>query len=52
MFPVPAQVQDDRARLRSGLLKSLSLIALITLPATAFCVVFADELVDLLLGDN
>ena len=52
MFPVLAQVQDDRARLRSGLLKSLSLIALITLPATAFCVVFADELVDLLLGDN
>jgi PST family polysaccharide transporter len=52
LFPVLAQVQDDRERLRSGLLKALSVIALLTLPASAFCVVFADELVDLLLGDT
>jgi O-antigen/teichoic acid export membrane protein len=52
MFPVLAQVQDDREKLRTGLLKSLSIIALMTLPASAFCIVFADELVDLLLGDN
>jgi O-antigen/teichoic acid export membrane protein len=50
MFPVLAQVQDDREKLGRGLLKSLSLIALITLPVSAFCIVFADELVRVLLG--
>jgi O-antigen/teichoic acid export membrane protein len=50
LFPVMAQVQGDSERLRNALLKSLSVVALLTLPTTAFCVLFADELVDLLLG--
>jgi O-antigen/teichoic acid export membrane protein len=50
VFPAMAQVQEDKERLRSALLKSLSVLALLTLPTTAFCVVFARELVGLLLG--
>ena len=45
-----AKVQDDERRLRSALLKSFSVLALLVLPASAFCVIFAPELVDLLLG--
>jgi len=52
MFPALAQVQDDRERLRNGLLKSLSVVAFLTLPASAFCIVFANELVHVLLGGN
>jgi O-antigen/teichoic acid export membrane protein len=50
VFPAMAQVQEDKERLRSALLRSLSVLALLTLPTTAFCIVFADELVSLLLG--
>jgi PST family polysaccharide transporter len=50
VFPAMAQVQGDHERLRSALLKSLSVVALLTLPTAAFCVVFAKELVGLLLG--
>jgi O-antigen/teichoic acid export membrane protein len=50
VFPAMAKVQQDEARLRSALLKSFSVLALVTLPVSAFCVVFAGELVDLLLG--
>jgi O-antigen/teichoic acid export membrane protein len=50
VFPAMAKVQQDEARLRSALLKSISLLALLTLPVSAFCVIFAPELVDLLLG--
>jgi O-antigen/teichoic acid export membrane protein len=50
VFPAMAKVQQDEARLRSALLKSFSLLALLTLPVSAFCVIFAPELVDLLLG--
>jgi O-antigen/teichoic acid export membrane protein len=52
VFPAMAQVQEDEARLRSALLKSFSVLALLTLPVSAFCVIFSQELVDLLLGDN
>ena len=51
LFPAMAKVQEDEGRLRSGLLRSFSVLALITLPASAFCVIFAQELVDILLGD-
>ena len=44
------KVQDDEERLRSALLKSFSVLALLMLPASAFCVIFAPEIVDLLLG--
>jgi O-antigen/teichoic acid export membrane protein len=50
VFPAMAQVQEDNERLRNALLKSLSVVAFLTLPATAFCIVFAKELVGLLLG--
>jgi PST family polysaccharide transporter len=50
VFPAMAKVQQDEARLRSALLKSFSVLALLTLPVSAFCVIFAPELVDLLLG--
>jgi O-antigen/teichoic acid export membrane protein len=52
VFPAMARVQHDEARLRSALLKSFSVLALLTLPVSAFCVTFASELVDLLLGDK
>lgn len=52
VFPAMAKVQQDEARLRSALLKSFSVLALVTLPASAFCVIFAKELVDLLLGSK
>jgi len=52
LFPAMAKVQQDEARLRSALLKSFSVLALLTLPVSAFCVIFAPELVDLLLGSQ
>jgi O-antigen/teichoic acid export membrane protein len=50
IFPAMAKVQQDEARLRSALLTSFSVLALLTLPISAFSVIFAPELVDLLLG--
>jgi len=50
VFPAMAQVRGDKERLRNALLTSLSTVALLTLPTTAFCVIFAKELVGLLLG--
>jgi O-antigen/teichoic acid export membrane protein len=52
LFPAMAKVQEDERRLRSALLRSFSMLALLTLPVSAFCVIFAPELVDILLGDN
>ena len=52
LFPAMAKVQEDEARLRSALLKSFSVLALLVLPVSAFCVIFAPELVDLLLGNK
>ena len=50
LFPAMAQVQGDAGRLRSGLLKTLAAVALLTLPLSVFCITFASELVNLLLG--
>jgi O-antigen/teichoic acid export membrane protein len=50
VFPAMARVQDDKERLRSALLKAFSVLALLTLPVSAFCVIFSKEIVDLLLG--
>ena len=52
VFPAMAKVQQDNERLRNALLKSFSVLALLTLPVSAFCVIFAKELVDLLLGNK
>jgi teichuronic acid exporter len=50
VFPAMSQVQGDAERLRSALLKTLAVVALLTLPPSAFCMTFANELVNLLLG--
>jgi O-antigen/teichoic acid export membrane protein len=52
VFPAMAKVQQDAERLRNAVLKSFSMLALLTLPVSAFCVIFARELVDLLLGNQ
>ena len=52
VFPAMAQVQEDKERLRNALLKALSALAVVTLPTSAFCIVFAKDLVDLLLGNT
>lgn len=49
-FPAMALVQDDKARLGNALLVSLSLIAAITLPTIVFSIVFANEIIGILLG--
>jgi O-antigen/teichoic acid export membrane protein len=50
VFPAMAQVQGDGERLRNALLKTLAVVALLTLPLSAFCITFASQLVNLLLG--
>jgi PST family polysaccharide transporter len=50
VFPAMSQVQGDAERLRSAILKTLAVVALLTLPPSAFCMTFANELVNLLLG--
>jgi O-antigen/teichoic acid export membrane protein len=52
VFPAMALVQDDKERLRNALLKSLSVVAFLTLPASAFCIIFANEIIDILLGSQ
>lgn len=50
MFPAMAQVQEQPERLRNAVLKSLSLTALVAIPASVFCAIFSTEIVSLLLG--
>jgi O-antigen/teichoic acid export membrane protein len=50
VFPAMTQVRGDVERLRSALLKTLAVVALLTLPLSAFCITFASEIVNLLLG--
>lgn len=50
LFPAMAQVQEQPERLRNAVLKSLSLMALVAMPASAFFAVFSAEIVSLLLG--
>jgi O-antigen/teichoic acid export membrane protein len=50
IFPAMALARNDNARLQRGLIKSLFLLASLTFPASAFCVVFAEEIVGILLG--
>lgn len=52
VFPAMAQVHEEKDRLRKALLKSLSLTAFLALPVTAFCIVFAPEIIKLLLGQQ
>jgi PST family polysaccharide transporter len=52
IFPAMAEVQDDQEKLRNGLVKALSAVAFVTLPATTFCIIFPREIVGILLGPH
>jgi PST family polysaccharide transporter len=49
-FSVLSRLQGDPARFRSYFLKAFSLVNAVTVPATMFAAVFADEIVRLILG--
>ncbi len=49
-FSALSRLQDDPSRLRSYFLKGYSLVLAMTLPMTIACVVFADDVVSVLLG--
>jgi O-antigen/teichoic acid export membrane protein len=50
LFPVMAQVQDDRARLAGAYERALALVALASLPISAFLLIVAPEFIPVLLG--
>jgi PST family polysaccharide transporter len=50
LFPVMAQVQDDPRRLGSGYERACAVVALLTLPVSAFLWVVAPEFIPLVLG--
>jgi PST family polysaccharide transporter len=50
LFPVMAQVQDERDRLANAYERSLAIVALLSLPLSAFLWVVAPELIPLVLG--
>ncbi len=49
-FSALSRIQDDAARLKSYFLKGYSLVVSITLPITIACVLFADDLILVVLG--
>ena len=49
-FAALARLQGEPARFRSYFLKGYSLIVSVTVPATIFCAVFADDIILVLLG--
>lgn len=49
-FSALSRLQDDPVRLRSYFLKGYSLVLALTLPITTACVLFADDIVFVLLG--
>jgi O-antigen/teichoic acid export membrane protein len=50
LFPVMAQVQDQRDRLSSAYERALAIVALVSLPVAAFLWVVAPEFIPVLLG--
>ncbi len=50
LFPVMAQVQDQRNRLANGYERALAIVALLGLPLSAFLWVVAPELIPVILG--
>jgi PST family polysaccharide transporter len=50
LFPVMAQVQDQRARLAAAYERALAIVALVSLPVSAFLWVVAPEFIPVLLG--
>jgi len=49
-FAALSRVQDDPGRLKSYFLKGYSVLLGLTLPATMFCALFADEIILIVLG--
>jgi PST family polysaccharide transporter len=49
-FPVLSRLQKEPARLRSYFLKGYSLVLSLTIPITAACALFADQIILLVLG--
>lgn len=52
IFPVISRFQNDRPRVASAYLRGVSLVAIMTIPASVIAVLVAPELVHLLLGDG
>jgi O-antigen/teichoic acid export membrane protein len=50
LFPVMAQVQDERGRLANAYERSLAVVALLSLPLSTFLWVVAPELIPIVLG--
>jgi PST family polysaccharide transporter len=50
LFPVMAQVQDERARLANGYERALAIVALVSLPLSSFLWVVAPEFIPVILG--
>ncbi len=50
LFPVMSQVQDERDRLAGGYERALAIVALLSLPLSAFLWVVAPELIPVVLG--
>jgi len=52
MFPMMAAIQKDNKELANIYILSMSIIAMVSVPTTAFVYVFSEEIIRLLLGDN
>lgn len=52
LFPAMSSVQSEPTRLRQAYLRSVGVIALITLPLTGLLVVLAPEVIGIVLGDK
>jgi PST family polysaccharide transporter len=52
IFPVISRFQNDRERVASAYLRGVSLIAIMTIPASVLAVLVAPELIHLLLGNG
>lgn len=50
LFPAMASVQDDKTRLGRAFLRSVTTVAMVTLPVSAMLIVLAPELIALILG--
>ena len=52
VFPSMAKIQDESSRFEGAVLKGLAITALMTLPVGIFASFFAQEIVDVLLGEQ
>jgi O-antigen/teichoic acid export membrane protein len=47
-----ARLQNDSERLHRSFLKGYSVVVALTIPTTAFCALFADDVIDIMLGSK